>query len=401
MKILQVLGHNFKWNIDAYNENSIGDGFLISAFTFGDSYLADKRIMEVFDDCMIDLQFYGKKSPINKGHLRDFNFHPINNDSEEITSLYLSSCITNSIRYQEDKGFEKIIIPISYETENCKDVLGLIKQANLYLSKNRKRGIKYYMTLPFSYDIIRSNDSVDEILAAVTDMNIIFDGFFIVCETKPEQGHKITVDAKIITNLSKVFKTLKYQEFETIYGYANWDALIYLSQTNIDYITIGTFENLRNFFIKRYTQDMSGGASQGYYFSEKLLNFVKAQDLSNIRQNRMLNVIANEKNIFSDVILKREYVWSTQKPEVNKNYLLAISRLLNEIESIDDIRERTLAMLYKIQEAIDAYNKLDDNYVALAASESQNYHLLVWQQYLLKTIAMRPSEFMAHYRLSH
>ena len=401
MKILQVLGHNFKWNIDAYRENSIGDGFLISAFTFGNTFLSDRRIEELFDKCMIDLQFYGKKSPLKKGHLRDFSFHPINNDSDEITSLYISGCINQAIQYQEKQGFDKVIIPISYETENCKDILGLIRLANQYVSKHRKDGVKYYMTIPFSYDIIRNNDSVSEILAAVTNMNIVFDGFFVVCETKPEQGHKITIDPKIISNLSRVFKTLKYQDFETIYGYANWDAIIYLAQTDIDYITIGTFENLRNFFIKRYTQDLSGGASQGYYFSEKLLNMIKAQDISNIRHNRMLNAIANEKSIFSDAILKSDYIWSTQKPEVNKNYLLAISRLLSEIAAIEDVRERTLMVLYKIQEAIDTYNLLDDNYVALAAPESQNYHLVVWQQYLLKSVSLKPSEFMTQYRLSH
>lgn len=401
MKIIQVLGHNFKWNIDAYHENSIGDGFLISAFTFGRTFLSDRRIEDVFDKCMIDLQFYGKKSPIQKGHLRDFDFHPIHNDTDDVTNLYISGCMTQAIRYQEEEGFDKIIIPISYETENCKDILGLIRLANQYVLKNRKDGVKYYMTIPFSYDIIRNNDSVSEMLAAITDMNIIFDGFFIVCETKPEQGHKISIDPKIISNLSRVFKTLKYQDFETIYGYANWDAIIYLAQTDIDYITIGTFENLRNFFIKRYTHDLSGGASQGYYFSEKLLNMIKAQDILNIRHNKMIPAIVNERNIFSDTILRREYVWSTQKPEINKNYLLAISRLLNEIAVIEDIRKRTLTVLHKIQEAIDAYNLLDDNYVALAAPESQNYHLAVWQQYLLKSINLKPSEFMAQYRLSH
>lgn len=400
MKILQVLGHNYKWNLDAFHLNGVGDGFLISAFTFGDTFLSEQRVSGLIDKCAIDLQFYGKKTPINKGHLRDFNFHPINNDEDLTTSTYIPSCMIQAIRYQEKVGFNKVIIPISYETDNCRDVLGLIKSANQYVKKHKKNGIKYYMTIPFSYDIIRNNDSVEATLVAITDMDIVFDGYFIVCETKPEQGHKITVDPKIITNLSAVFKTLKYQNFETIYGYANWDAMVYLAQTDIDYVTIGTFENLRNFSIKRFTQDMSGGASKGYYFSEKLLNMIKAQDLENIRHNKLLKIIAN-KNIFSDEILDSNYVWSTQKPGVNKNYLLAVSKLLTEIAEIDDIKERTIFVLNKIQEAIDTYNELDDKYVALAASESQNYHLAVWQQYLLKSINLKPSAFIELYRKSH
>ena len=38
MKLIQILGHNSNWNIESYNEQNIGDGFLIAAFTFGSHY---------------------------------------------------------------------------------------------------------------------------------------------------------------------------------------------------------------------------------------------------------------------------------------------------------------------------------------------------------------------------
>ncbi len=168
---------------------------------------------------------------------------------------------------------------------------------------------------------------------------VSFDGYFIVCENKPEFRKKLTTDIKVLRNLSKVLKTLKQQDFETIYAYANWDAIIMLALTDIDYVTIGTYENLRNFDIKRFTEDESGGGSKGYYFSEKLLNMVKADSVTLIRDTDNLNIIKNEKNIFSDIILKNGYPWNIHKPDVNKNYLLAISRLLNTISIINDKRK--------------------------------------------------------------
>lgn len=399
MKILQVLGHNFKWNIDSFEEQEIGDGFLITAFTFGNKFSSNKKIIPLIDKCMIDLQFYGKKARISAGKLVEFSFHPTHNNSQDPTNTYISNCIVEAINFQINNGFTKIIIPCYYEDEDIKDVIAIVKVINNYISKNKIKGLEYYMTIPLAHDIIKNKDKVDEILVPVTDKDIAFDGYFIACENKPEQGHKLTVDVRLIQQLSRVFKTLKYQGFKTIYAYANWDAIIYLAQTDIDYITIGTYENLRNFSVRRFTEDISGGASDGYYFSEKILNMIRAKDILNIQSNNMISDIRNNKNIFSDVILKSGYMWNIHKPDVNKNYLLSISNLLDSISKIQNIRERTIYVLYLIQGAINTYQNLDDNYVAFAGSESKNYHLEVWKQYLLKSIGLKPSEFDKMYNL--
>lgn len=393
MKIIQVLGHNFKWNIDSFLEQGIGDKLLITAFTFGESFLSNKKISPLLDKCMIDLQFYGKNVKLTSGKLNEFSFHPINNEGEESTNVYMINCLKQAIKYQEQHGFKNIIIPLYYENETTKEIINTINNINNYLKDNKKDSVKYYMTIPFAYDIIRDKDTIDDILFSLTDKDILFDGYYVVCENKPEQGHKITTDIKLITNLSVVLKTLKDQGFETIYSYANWDAIIYLAQTDIDYITIGSYENLRNFSIKRFTENISGGASDGYYFSEKLLNMIRAKDLININNNNQTEKIKNSKNIFSDYILSPGYSWNIHKPDVNKNYLLSISNLLKRISEIDQIKERILYVLFCIEAAIKAYDDLEDNYVVLAGSESKNYHLNIWKQYLLKNLRMKSSEF--------
>ena len=402
MKIVQILGHNPNWNVEAFTQQNIGDEFLITAISFGNKFAINKRVAPILDKSMLDLQFYGQKNSghLSKGKLSDFDFHParfLNDD--EATNIRINSCIEKAIEYQISLGFKKIIIPHYYEDNYIAGIISTIKVINKYLKSNKKDGIEYFMTLPLAYDIIRNQDNVENLLLELTDMSIIFDGYFVVCENKPEQGHKISNDIKLITNLSKVLRVLKYQGFKTIYGYANWDAIFFLAQTDIDYITIGTYENLRNFYIKRFTEDISGGASEGYYFSEKLLNMIRAKDLINIRANGMIGTIKNEHNIFSDVILKENYIWNIHKPDVNKNYLLSISSLLKKISTIPDIKDRIIYVLFLIQEAIDNYQRLDDNYVVLQ-SEGRNYHLDTWLMYLLKTIQMKPDEFYTIYKKS-
>lgn len=383
MKITHVLGHNSNWSIETNLQQNLGDYFLITAFTHGINFDKKKSLKSILDKSMIDLQFYGKKSSgdITAGKLSEFPFHPANCRDDEVTSVYFNNCLKRAIIFQKDKGFKNIIIPHFYENEEVQDIIKTIKEINRYVIKNKEVGIKYFMTLAFANHVIINKAKVEEILFACTDMDIAFDGYFITCENKPEFKRKLTTDIKVLRNLSKVFKTLKQQEFETIYAYANWDALIILAQTDIDYITIGTYENLRKFDIKRFTEDQSGGGSKGYYFSEKLLNMIRADDLTVIRDTGNLSLVQNERNIFSDIILQAGFQWNIHKPDVNKNYLLAIDRLLKKVGNINDLAARKAYVLELIDKAITNYNTLDGNHVYLD-NESSNYFLNSWKSYL-------------------
>ena len=300
MKVTHILGHNSNWSIDSYLEQNIGDYFLITAYNNGEGFLSKKSFQKILDISMIDFQFYGKKK--SKGKLAEFSFHPANAALKDATNVYFETCIKKAITFQNEAGFHNIIIPHFYENDSVRDIVSMIKSINKYIKSLPKGGKKYFMTLAFANHIIMDNSKVEEILFECTQLNICFDGYFIVCENKPEFRKKITTDLKVLKNLSRILKTLKSQQFETIYAYANWDAILFLTKTDVDYITIGTYENLRNFDIKRYIDDESGGNSKGYYFSEKILNMVKADDITLLRETGTLNFIRNEKNIFSNSI---------------------------------------------------------------------------------------------------
>ncbi len=379
MKITHVLGHNSNWNIDSYLEHNIGDYFLITAYTHGTNFRYKNAFKKILNNSMIDLQFYGKKS--NKGKLSNFPFHPSNVEASSITSEYFNNCVKKSIQYQRELGFKNIIIPHFYENEEVSEILTTIKTFNKYIKQKKRSDEKYFMTLPFANHIIIDKEKVEEILFECTDQNIHFDGYFVVSENKPEFRKKLTVDIKVIRNISKVLKTLKLQEFETIYAYSNWDAIIHLAVTDIDYITIGSYENLRNFDIKRYTEDQGGGGSKGYYFSDKLLNMIKADAVTLIKDTENLNIIKNDRNIFSDIILKDGYKWNIHKPDVNKNYLLSISKTLRKIASIEDFVKRKKFVNNLIDEAIANYDLLESRGVYLD-NESSNYHLNIWKTHL-------------------
>lgn len=391
MRVLQLAGHIQKWNLDSHYQNSVADGFIFCAYSFPDGFFSSPKINgykteEILEKSFFDLQYFAKKEAgnIDKGKLATYDFHPAANaDDDRQTNVWIEGLIKKGIKYQiETLGLKNIIIPNYYENDNLDQFIGMVKQLNKWLAKNKTDGVEYYMTIPITNHTVIDEDKIDKLLYHLTDIDIVYDGYYIICEAKPDYRQKVSTDYKYLNNLSTLLSILKKQKFKTIYSYANWDALLFLSLTDIDYITIGTYENLRNFNIKRFIANDDGGPSKGWYFSEKILNFIKAPLLDLVRAQRGIELIKNEKNIFSDAILVEGYPWSNQKPEVHKNYLMAIERLLKELDSEKDIKKRKQLMLTKIQKAIDSYESLERNGIYLT-DESKNYHLETWKSFLL------------------
>ncbi|PVY40381.1 hypothetical protein [Pontibacter virosus] len=389
MEILHLLGHNANWNLDLHFQNEVGDGFVFCAYSFPDGYFGRDKISggykttTVIDKSFIDLQYYGKKESANltKSKLTTYSFHPSNVDSGAETNQYLITSIIQGIEYQLKLGFKKIIIPNYCDNENIDAFIGIIKQVNRWLIINKADDVQYFMSIPFSYHTIHNSEKVETVLYHLTDKKIVFDGYYIVCEPKPETRQKLSIETTYLSNITRVLSVLKKQGFKTIYAYANWDTLVFLALTDIDYVTIASFENLRNFSIKRFTVTEGGGPSKGWYFSEAALNMIKAQYMTLLREKGTLDFIENQHNIFSDAVLQENYPWSNTKPEVHKNYMLSVAKLLKKVSSISNIDQRKLFVLNKIDEAISVYEALESRNVYLE-DESKNYHLGIWKSFL-------------------
>jgi len=391
MKIYHQLGHNHKWALDSHFKNGIGDGFIFSAYSFKYGAVGNNISGYAPEDyllkSMIDLQYYGNKDSVG-GSLDTYPFNPLTLDSTDSTLVKGSELIVKGVEYQINLGLKNIIIPMVYERDGTDHTISLLSKANKKIKSLKKThdANKFFMTVPFSNDTIIDDDKVETILQIMTDIDICFDGYYVVCDYNPEYKKKISIDYDYYGNLLKVFSVLNSQGFKTIHGYANWDALVFNALTNINYTSIGTYENLRRFNIERFTESPGGGPSKGWYFSEKLLNFIRAEELKNLRKSGCLSLIANEKNIFSDAILAPDYLWNTHKPEVHKNYLLAISRLLSELHEESSISKRGKLLLNRIEAARKLYERLQKEFKVYLNDENSDYHLGMWSAFIKKYI---------------
>lgn len=392
MKVYHQLGHNHKWALDSHFINNIGDGLIFTAYSF--KYGAVGKTISGYapDDylhkSMFDLQYYGNKDSVG-GALGSYPFNPITLNSSDSTLVSGTELIVKGIEYQISLGIKDILVPmVYYAQEHIESTLNLLSRVNKKVKtiKAKNKDLTFYMTLPLCYKTITSDERVEKILQSITDMEVCFDGYYVVCDSKPEYKKKISIDYDYYSNLLKIFSTLQKQGFKTIHGYANWDTLVFNSLTNIDYTTIGTYENLRRFSIERFTETLGGGPSKGWYFSEKLLNFIRAEELKNLRKSGCLSLVANDKNIFSDVILAPDYLWNTHKPEVHKNYLLSISRLLAELHKESSIAKRSSLLLGKIEASRKLYERLQKDYKVYLNDENSDYHLGMWASFIKKNI---------------
>lgn len=384
-----MLGHNAKWNFDLHFQNGVGNGFIFCAYSFPIDYFEKKKVSgyvldKILPNSVIDFQFYGKKesSELSTGKLYTYPFHPANVEDAGVTSEYILTCIEQAINFQVELGLKKIVIPNYYEHFELKNLVFIIKKVNTWLVANRRKGHEYYMTIPITNHMVVDREKMESLLGELVATNIVFDGYYIACETKPENRRKISTEIKYLINLSRFFRILNKQEFKIIYAYANWDSLLFFAQTDIDYISVGTFENLRNFSLRRFTTSAEGGGpSDGWYFSEKLLNLVKALYVPVLSDKGLLGIIKNEENIFSDIILDEDYVWNNLKIEVQKNYVVAVSSLFNSLAKFPAGKPRIQELLRLVNHARDCYDNLESRGVHLI-DESSNYHLDTWKVFL-------------------
>jgi hypothetical protein len=387
MKIIHHLGHNNKWNIDSYFQNEIGHELLFSAYSFGEDTFSQNTITSnsyklenIIPFSALDLQYFGKQSSKDLGKFNTYNFHPSSYIGTEKTDIYGPNKIIQGVKFQEKIGFKKIIIPNFYYENGTNELCEAIKNTNVKLKK--KDGFEYYLTLPLSFLNLQNIDNIRNILSVATDKNIQFDGYYIVPEPRLTYKQKLCLDYDYLENLYYTFKLLKKNGFKIIYGYANWDALLFSALVELDYVTIGTYENLRSFKLSRFTDKVSGGNSKGAYFSGKLLNFIKAEELPKFKRKAALDLIKNEHNIFSDIILSDTFLWtSMHKPEIQKNYLLEISNLLTKVSSYPETKDRVKYLYHKIKKAIELYKTIYEKGVYLE-TESSDYHLETWLTFL-------------------
>ena len=376
MKVYHQTGHNIKWNIDSFNEG-VGDGLIFSPINID----ADKLLSlnkNVKQSGFLDPQLYllneAKGSietyPYFPGNLKsDFSTPDLDNDNIVLAEL----CID----YQLKNNFNYLVVPTKYNAENPTNYL---LQCTEYFvlpfcdyAKKLKTNKKILLSVIVKGIMLTDEEKRNEVLNWITGHQNI-DGVYLIFENN--FSSKQIKDFDFLLNALKFIKILKNNQMEVHIGYSNTEALIY-SIAMPDSITIGSYENLRSFGIRRFQETENGQmrSPNARLYSAKLLQWVDYGYVQSMKQ-----LVPDYENYFEEskytpFNFTPEINWQFKKTEPYKHYFYVFYNQIKKLPS--EQIERINNVKLHIKNAIKLFNQIEANDVLLDEN-SDGSHLSIW-----------------------
>ena len=158
-------------------------------------------------------------------------------------------------------------------------------------------------------------------------------------------------------------------------GYTNTEGLLY-SIAMPDSVTVGSYENLRSFGIKRF-QDLENGpmrAPRARLYSSKLLQWLDYQYVEAMR-----TLISGYEDYFDEsefrpLMFKPDYNWQFQKSEPYKHYFYVFDRQVKGLPSGQG--DRIEILKGNIRNAVNLFRTIENE--VLLDDDSNGTHLPTW-----------------------
>lgn len=220
--------------------------------------------------------------------------------------------------------------------------------------------------------MLSDEEKRNEVLNWITGHQNI-EGVYLILENNFTS--KQIKDFDYLLNALKFIKVLKDNQMEVHLGYSNTEALLY-SIAMPDSVTIGSYENLRSFGIKRF-QDMEKSqmrAPNARLYSSYLLQWVDYEYIQ-----AMKKLMPDYANYFDDseyrpLMFTPEFKWHFAKSEPYKHYFYVFDRQIKSLPSTQEGRIEELKC--KIKNALTLFKKIENE--VLLDENSDGSHLPTW-----------------------
>jgi hypothetical protein len=377
MKVYHQTGHNLKWNIDSYYEG-VGSGLIFSPINIDADKLLKDTEPELKKVSFLDPQLYLLNQA--KGTLETYPYFPGNLKSDFSTpdldndNLILAELCIN---YQIENDFEYLVIPTKYNAENPTNYLS---QCTDYFvlpfcdfAKQRQTNKKILLSVIVKGIMLIDEDKRNEVLNWITGHQHV-DGVYLIFENNFTT--KQIKDFDYLLNALRFIKVLKDNQMDVHIGYCNTEALLY-SIAMPDSVTIGSYENLRSFGIRRFQEAENGPmrSPNARLYSSKLLQWV---DYGYIQP--MKTLVDNYSEYFDESVynpltnFEPDYNWQFKKTEPYKHYFYVFDKQIKELQV--NQTDRIVGLKSTIKNAIRLFNELENN--VLLDENSDGSHLPTW-----------------------
>ncbi len=381
MLLLHQTGNNYKWNIQSFTEDHIGDGLILSPIntSYKNLEALPKAIIEksVFDPQLL--------MPSNgNGKLTTYPYFPTSILPSYRSTDYES--IKKEIARQYTQmiiklGFKKIIIPNRYSDIESSTYLENIQSNFIEPYCNEipsSLKIAKYLTIFVNKTRLIDDEARDTMLDWITGLSEI-DGIYLIFDIK--RTTKQIKDVDILAEALFFVKSVESSGKRVIIGFTNTEGILF-SIAGPEAITCGSYENLRNFsmsisrFAKKEKEKKGRRGPNARLYSAVLIqwieyNYVKA--LVKNRYSRLYEIFADSK--YRPLFFEPTYNWHFGRSELYKHFFIEIDRQVKDLP--DDLDERKNYLLSAIKNAITIYEDIAQSGILLD-SDSNGTHLNGW-----------------------
>ncbi len=375
MKVYHQTGFRDKWNIECF-QNGVGDGLIFSPINIdADKLLAINR--ELKKTGFLDPQLYLLNEA--KGTMDTYPYFPGNLKPDFATPDLDNSHLMMAqlcVDYQMNNHFQYLVIPTRYYADN--PTTYFVQSTDYFVIpfcdyvKSHKIEKKILLSVIVKSIMLSDEEKRNEVLNWITSHQQV-DGVYLIFENNFHS--KQIKDFDYLLNALKFIKILKDNQMEVHLGYTNTEALLY-SIAMPDSITIGSYENLRSFGIKRF-QDLENGpmrAPRARLYSSKLLQWIDYQYVDAMRELLPDYIEYFDKSDYRPLMFKPEYNWQFQKPEPYKHYFCVFN---NQIKSLPTNQvDRIEGLKGTIRHAVSLFNEIEQE--ILLDDDSNGSHLPTW-----------------------
>jgi hypothetical protein len=375
MKIYHQTGFRGNWNIESYL-NGVGNGLIFSPINID----ADKLLaldIKLKQSAFLDPQLYLLNEA--KGTLDTYPYFPGNLKPDFITPDLDNSHLQLAqlcVDYQMKNDFQYLIIPTRYYTDNPTTYFSqstdyFVNPFCEYVKENKIQK-KIFLSVIVKSIMLSDEEKRNEVLNWITGHQNI-EGIYLIFENN--FSSKQIKDFDYLLNALRFINILKNNQMEVHLGYSNTEALLY-SIAMPDSVTMGSYENLRSFGIKRF-KDLENSpmrSPNARLYSSSLLQWIDYEYIQ-----AMKNLMPDYANFFDDsefkpLMFKPDFKWHFAKSEPYKHYFFVFDKQIKNLpisqsDRIDELKQT-------IKNAINLFKKIENE--ILLDDDSDGSHLPTW-----------------------
>ena len=300
----------------------------------------------------------------------------LTSDLDVTNEIIAKECID----YQIKAELKYVIIPTRYiDVPLTKYIEQMSRNfVTPFLNYRERNNINspFLLTVVVRQSVLIDETSRDELLNWMTGIQNIC-GFYLIFDNNIST--KQIRDFDYLRNALFFIHVLKMNLLEVHIGYTNTEGLIY-SAAMPDSISMGSYENLRNFRISRFevAEKNKMRSPNARLYSSKLLQWIEYNYIQSMRQ-----MLPNYEEMFDNteyrpLMFTPTYQWHFSKPELYKHYFEVFSVQVGNLPVVQI--ERIDNLLKQIVDAIDCFRHIKEH--VLLDDDSGDAHLPIWYNVL-------------------